>query len=492
MKKYFHNFHCTCVLLSFVIFGASTVFAQNYSWDARRLAMGGMTTTGSGNIAFEMVPAQYGDLGYSSIVLPFGLIQVLSNLDTFDPDKPDFDLLLVTDYVGNPFHYTLDRNQREGNVDFVKNIIDSGFSRDLNVYRGFTPPTDLLVEGLLAPNWGYTFKFRKNQNISYQGIYLGVGPYISLKNDLHFDERLASILGSENTVAIPANTTFRITNTAEQQAAMAITGGYRMKFGISSSSSSDRDGVYAAFNFHYLRGFRSDVAGLNLRVDTNAAGLVTTPPLPPSQQLPLQDTSILPIFIDHQRSSSGNGIAADLGIGIIKGSWEFGVGVNGIANRITWDDFRRKQFALTSLFGGAEFTDCGQTTIISIPGRAPITGPALFNCLPAPAEIEKELPVRYSANLARHGNNWSSMMDYSYGFQKSSFHTGGEYRFGPLALRAGTRLTRELWHPTGGIGLNFGGRLGLDVAFFQNSVNLEAQRETSIAFSLRINAKRDQ
>ena len=119
--------------------------AQNYSWDARRVAMGGMTTVGSGNIAFEMISPQIDQGSYTSIVIPLGLIQVLSNLDTFDPDKPEFDLLRVTDYLGNPFHYTVDRNQREGDVDFVKNIIDAGFSRKLNVYRGFSPPTQFLL-----------------------------------------------------------------------------------------------------------------------------------------------------------------------------------------------------------------------------------------------------------------------------------------------------------------------------------------------------------
>src|SRR5262249_27043311 len=153
-----------------VFFAVAGAHAQNYSWDARNVGMGGETGLGGGNLAAGMVPS---DRNYTSIVVPLGLIQVLSNLKVFDPNDPGFDALRAIDYVGNPFHYSFNRSEKAGNVDFIKNIVDAGFNRNLNVYRGFTPPEHLVAGGLLAPNWGYTFKFHRGANRSYQGIYVG-------------------------------------------------------------------------------------------------------------------------------------------------------------------------------------------------------------------------------------------------------------------------------------------------------------------------------
>ena len=79
---------------------------------------------------------------------------------------------------------------------------------------------------------------------------------------------LIAILESPVNVTVPANTNFFATNVASQQAAAAITGGYRAKIGFPSSTSA-RDGVYLAVNFNYLIGLHQDVAGLNLQIATD-------------------------------------------------------------------------------------------------------------------------------------------------------------------------------------------------------------------------------
>jgi len=274
---------------------STCLFAQNYSFDSRKLALGGISNAGSSNIAFDLVPDRY---DYGSIVIPFGLIQLFQDRDVFDPDKDDFDLVRIIDYAGNPLHYTFDRTKREAQVDFLKNIIDAGFNRDLNVYRGFTPPTHLLAEGLLAPSWGHTFKFLGNADTSFHGIYVGAAPYVSLRTDLHFDEGLVRILGSTQSVAVPASTTFRVTDNSAEQGAVAITGGYRAKFALPGQASfggSGRNGIYFAANYHYLWGLRYDSMDLALRIDTGPDGLVTLAP----QQTPL--------IIDQLTSTSGRG-----------------------------------------------------------------------------------------------------------------------------------------------------------------------------------------
>jgi hypothetical protein len=438
------------LLLAVVFLVSSGLHAQNYSWDARSVGMGGETGLGEGNLAAGMVPP---DRSYTSIVIPLGFVQVFSNLQVFDPNDPGFDALRAIDYVGNPFHYSFNRSEKTGSVDFLKNIVDSGFSRDLNTYRGFAPPEHMVAGGVLAPNWGYTFKFHRGANESFQGIYLGAGPYISLQSDLRFDPRLVSILGSAVDVTIPANTTFFATNSSSQQAAAAITGGYRAKIGFPGGTSA-RDGVYLAVNFNYLIGLRQDAADLNLQIDTDGAGLVTATPLS------------VPLTIDHLYSTSGRGFSTDVGVAVVKNGWEFGVGANDIANRIDWRNHHDKLYSLTSLTTGVGFVT---------------TSPA------APTGIiRKELPVQYVSNVGYSAGRWTVRTDWAYQLQKLAAHAGGEYRVGPVALRGGARYGLKEWNPTGGIGLNFTHRFGIDVGLFGNSTNLEQRRNLAVAVSFRI------
>lgn len=98
---------------------AAWLRAQNYSLDARKIALGGVANAGGGNVAFDDVPKKF---KYGSIVIPLGLIQVFNNMDLYDPDKPDFDLVRIIDLAGNPLHYTWNRSQREGQYDFLDDI----------------------------------------------------------------------------------------------------------------------------------------------------------------------------------------------------------------------------------------------------------------------------------------------------------------------------------------------------------------------------------
>jgi hypothetical protein len=439
-----------CLLLAVVLLLSGGLSAQNYSWDARSVGMGGQTSLGDGNLASTLVPP---DRNYTAIVVPLGLFQVFSNLEVFDPGDPDFDVLRAIDYVGNPFHYSFNRSEKAGTTDFLKNIVDSGFNADLNTYRGFAPPEHTVAGGVFAPNWGHTFKFHHGVSNSFQGIYLGAGPYVSLQTDLRFDPRLVSILNSPVDVTVPANTTFYATNNSAQQAAASITGGYRAKVGFPSSASA-RDGVYLAVDFHYLIGWRQDVADLNLQIETDASGLVTASP------------ASMPLTIDHLSSNSGRGFSTDVGVIVVRNGWEFGAGANDIGNRIDWTDHHRKRYTLTNLSTGVDFVT---TSLVAPTGT-----------------IRKELPVQYVSNVGYSAGRWTVRTDVNYELQKLTAHAGGEYRLGPLALRGGTRYSLTEWNPTGGVGVNFTRRFGIDVGLFGNSANLEQRRTVGMAVSLRI------
>ena len=449
----------TLGLLVVLSVSSVSLCAQNYSFDARRISLGGIANAGKVNSVFEMNPKK---AEYRSIVIPLGLSQVFRNTEVFDPDHVDFDLVRAIDYVANPLHLGFNRSQDEGQFDFLGDIRDAQLDRDLNSYRGFTPPAEFVAEGLIAPSWGRTFKFLNLGNNSSQGIYLGVGPYLSLGTDLRVDPGLIDILESDVDVTISA-TDFLVTNRSSEQLAMAITGGYRAKFGLSGQAvvgESEANGIYFSANYHYIKGFRYDDLDINLNIETDSAGLITL--LPTST----------PLVIDQLTSTSGNGFALDFGVGAILDNWEFGFSADGIANRINWKNLKLTQYDLTNLLTGQTFAD---------------------RSLPAPSTtIEVNLPLRYAGNMGYHANNWSVLADFGYGFEDFSFHGGTEYRLSRLAFRAGNSFSRDSWNHSGGVGLNLTRRLSFDVALFSTTASIQQVREVAFATSLRINPGRSE
>ena len=65
---------------------ASSASAQNYSFDARRIALGG--AGGTPNIATKLVERQR---RYRSILIPVGLVKTISDYRVFFPTTDDFD-----------------------------------------------------------------------------------------------------------------------------------------------------------------------------------------------------------------------------------------------------------------------------------------------------------------------------------------------------------------------------------------------------------------
>src|SRR5262245_28027587 len=155
---------------------AAAAAAQDWSFDARDIAMGGVGT--SGNLSTKMIAEQR---DYTSIVLPFGLIQVFKDVSIYDPDSSNFDPVRAIEYAASPVHYGLDRGKTNaGEALFVSDLRNATVSRDLSRYRGFVPANDLLAEGLVAPNFGGTIKLVKGARGTFHGVYVGAGPYLSV------------------------------------------------------------------------------------------------------------------------------------------------------------------------------------------------------------------------------------------------------------------------------------------------------------------------
>jgi hypothetical protein len=426
----------------------SAAAAQNYDFDSRGVALGGFT--GRENVARQIVDDER---NYRRIVIPLGLMQVLAKPAVFNPDSEDFDPVRGLEYVASPLHYTFGRDESPAQQRFVTDIVNARFSRDLNTYDGFTPAAALVAEGLAFTTWGKTFALRETGN-GFHGIYVGAGPYLALRNDSRFDPRLVAVTSAPTVDYVP-NTSFSIGSSTSDQVAVAVAGGYRARLPIPAglSTGSTRDGLYVAAHYDYLVGLHYDDIALRTTFDTDAAGLVTLHPL----------TS--PVGIDRVSSSHGRGFSLDFGGVLVVDRWDIGLGVSGVANRITWRDLDRQGWALGSLFNGGEFVEIEQ---------------------PAPQETRRvTLPTVVSTDVTYHADGWSASGEYVHGFQGHTLRAGYERRLRRLELRAGGRYSAERWQPSAGIGVDITERFGIDAAVFGTSTNIERQRRAALAISLR-------
>jgi hypothetical protein len=437
------------VLVCFLLSLASPALAQNYSADARRIALGGVGS--SENIASQMVQS---GRRYRSVVIPLGTLQLLGDLDALKPDEDEFDLLKAMEYAASPMHYTFGRSdEQSGGSRLMNDIVNARLNRDLNVYRVFEIEPQLVAEGLANPSWGKTFRVRGDEN-QFQGVYVGAGPYLAVGTSAAIDPRLVELLGASTDTYFP-NAALTITDVTTDQIALAITGGYRARMPLPGQASvgDGRNGTYLAANYHYLHGFHMDQFSFTTRFDTNSVGLLTVQP------------TTAPILIDRVSSPSGRGFALDAGVAFVVDEWSFGFGANGIANRMTWDELEREQFTLQSLIAGGDFVE------VELPGP--------------PGDRRFELPVVYSTDVGYDTGRWAAVAEYAHGFQGNSFHSGLEYRLDRIELRGGGRLSRDRWYPSGGVGFNVTPAFGIDVALFGKTTLLERRRQTALAISIR-------
>lgn len=437
----------TCVLTS------QSAFAQNWSFDARQIALGGVG--GGEDIGSTMIAEQQ---PYRAIVLPFGLFQVLKDLDIYKPDSPKFDPIRAAEYAASPIHFIVNRDGSATGLQFVSDIRNARFNRDLNAYRGFTPSPTIREQGITAPNWGGTIKLSRRPGGAFQGLYIGAGPYLTTQTVGAIDERLVALLGSETPVFSP-NTNFTLSDVTTVQLAMSVTGGYRARFALPAGvrQSSEADGIYVAANYRSLFGFHYQDADLAIRLDTDASGLLTANP------------RVTPVVATRRESSSGRGHAVDVGVGAVLGGLQFGFGANGIANRIDWREVEQTRYTLPSVLGGARFIESPSVAV---------------------ADMRVELPVNYRAHGGYTGNGWSGIVEYGHGFQGTTLRGGVERTLSMVAVRAGARYVRSRWEPSAGLGILLTPRVGLDVAAFGTSANIERKRHLAIATSLRIMTRR--
>ena len=441
---------CLMIPLASVV-SSGKGLAQNWSLDARTIGLGDVG--GSGNLATKMIDEQR---DYRSIVLPFGLIQTLQHKHVFDPGSSEFDPIRAIEYASSPFHYVFGRDTGNSSAEsrFVSGVRNATLGRKLSTYPGFVPANDVIAEGLVSPSFGGTIKVRQDPMGGFQGMYVGAGPYLSLRTAAAIDRGLTNVL----TTGIDApSALLPMTASHEGQLALAVTGGYRGRFRWPSGvgSGSAREGLYVAANYNYLHGFQYENDDIAVRFITDNQGS-------------LVDASN--IAVGHRHTSAGSGMALDFGIGAVIDHWEAGFGARGIANRIDWSKVEATTYSLSNLTSG-------RSTFTNTPAVAA-------------ADRRVELPVDYRGNVAYYSDRWTAAVEVGHGLGGGSFHGGLERRFRQIELRGGARYTVGEWNPAAGIGFNLTRRVSLDVAAFGTTANIERQRRMAVAGSLRLNHDR--
>lgn len=432
---------------------APSVIAQNYSFDARRIALGG--AAGTPNIASKLVEQQR---RYKSILVPVGLVKLLSDLHVFYPNREDFDFSRAVQYASSPFHFVFGRKEDITARSLFRDIVTASLQPDLNEYGGFELPILTKADGLVSLTWGKTFKVRERDH-SFQSIYVGTGPYLVSQAVFEFDGEIEKVLGGSGRQYFP-DATMGMGGGATEQLALDITGAYRARFPlfVPTDSTASRNGLYVAANYHHLQGIHYDKVNATVRLDTDTNGLLK--PDPPER----------PFSLDWLASGKGWGLAMDFGASLVVNRWDFGAGVSGVANQIKWHDITVRDLSLVSLFDNSSF----------VYTKVPNT----------PLKAEVSLPVTYTADLAYHRDAWSVFSEYSDGLSGTNFRLGLEFRVNPvLEVRGAGRYSNGSWYPSLGFGYNFTRTLGIDAAFYGTQTFLEADPHVGLAISLRIDKR---
>jgi len=396
---------------------------------------------------------------YKSVLIPVGLVKVLTDIRVFFPNREDFDFSRAVEFSSSPLHFVFGRSEDITARSLFRDLVKAQLQPDLNVYRGegFDPPLITSTEGLMAMTWGHTFSLHEGAR-SFQRIYVGAGPYLVAQASADFDSEFEKLLNS-STGRYVRSASMVIDGGETDQLALEITGSYRARFPFfgHDGPGARRNGMYVMANYHHLQGFRLDEFNAKLQLDTDEAGLL------------VQHPPETPFTLEWQKSSKGIGLALDFGTSFVINRWDFGVGVSGVANRIKWRDVRRRELALVSLFNGTEF---------------------VYTRLPRNNDtIEISLPFTYTGDLSYHRDAWSAFTEYSDGLGGTNFRAGLEYRFGAIELRGAGRYSQGSWYPSAGVGFDLTRTFGVDVAFFGTKTFLEPHPHVGLAISLRFDRR---
>lgn len=429
-----------------------------FSLDARRIGMGGVSLTRDGNLrrynpAYRAVKDRPGSGNAKlTIPVPLGLIQFfhdhpinkLGDDPMFNPDSAAFNPIELVNLVFNLPIFLEVRKAPTPTNDVTFTVGRNALAIDLGAAQVLIPEDEFGLGGTSR---------LLDVGIGIKGFRFGVQGFEN--HDLGFllGDSLRAFLKDGDSAR--TNTTYDLLGDGIVQAGMAPTLSFSGR--VTGVGSDNDDGVYlgaAVRSYYGVAYFRAVGSGGFTTGDTLFAG--PNPVSPQLEALTYRDNGATSTF--------GKGFGGDVGVVMISGPLEVGVGVNDIGAKLTWNDTR---------VDSTYFDNAGDS-IVTTTVRNHV-------------QSTTELPVSYIANLAiRMGTGTTVGGDIVNTGRGTVIHVGGEQRVGMLALRGG--LSRDQRKKVqfgfgGGVRL---GPLGLDVGFWTHSNSFADKRAITMATSISL------
>ena len=446
------------VALALLVLAPLRPARAQFSFDARRIGMGGVTLSRDGNArrynpAYRAVKNKNKVSGAPkfSIPVPLGLIQFfkdhpinqLSHDSMFDPKSPAFNPVALLDLIFNPpiFYEVKKAPTPTNDVEFT--IGRTQLVVDLGATKVLIPESDF---GL-----GTTSRLF-DAGVGFAGFNVGVMGFLQYDVEFALDTTLRKFLVGDSAGAQPG-TAYFVNTDGTAQAGLAPTVSFAGRLLRGAGGDETDDGFYLGGALHYY-------LGATYGRGVGPAGFTTgTPDVFTSTPAPLLNGDVFT-----SNKPNGHGLGGDVGVVWISGPFEVGAGVNDIGAELTWSDTKVQHFAYDN--AGDSITDVVTANHI---------------------ETKTKLPITYIANAALHmGTGTTVGGDVVNSGRGTIIHVGAEQRYGPFAVRGGVSRDqrRRMQFGLGG-GLKFGS-IGLDVGFWTHSNSLSTQRAITLATSISI------
>jgi len=429
--------------------------SAQFSFDARRYGMGGVSLSRDGNVrrynpAYRAVKNRSNLTGNPkfSIPIPFGLIDFIKNHPLnqlgsdpmFDPKSTAFNPVALMNVILNPpiFYEIKKPPQPTNNVELTigKNqlIVDLGGSQVLIPEQKFGLGSS---SRLLDLGGGFG------------GFNLGVMGFLQYDVAFSLDSNLRAVL--KQAAPVQPDSSYSVLIDAVAQAGFAPTVRFAGRLTHCPDPATD-DGFYLGAALHYY-------LGATYGRGTGPAGFTVGDTIFKSTP-----TILVNDTLRTSNKANGHGVGGDVGFAWISGPFEVGLGVNDIGAELTWSDTKVQQI---------QYFTAGDSLRSSIIGNH--------------VESKTKLPITYVANAAlRMGTGTTVGGDVVNSGRGTVIHVGAEQRVGPWAVRGGvSRDQRKRMQFGVGAGLRLG-PLGLDVGLFTHGNSLSSQRAVTMATAISI------
>jgi hypothetical protein len=426
-----------------------------FSFDARRIGMGGVSLTRDGNLrrfnpAYRAVKNRSDGGGPKfTIPVPLGLIKFLKDhpigrLSTdpmFNKDSAGFNPIEIMNLVFNPpiFYEVRKAPAPTNDVEFTigKNalVVNLGAAQVLIPEQQFGLGS---TSRLLDIGFGAA------------GFNIGVMGFLQYDIGFTLDDSLRRVLKDADSVR--SNSTYRVFGDGVAQAGFAPTVGYAGRVLRGAGGAESDDGVYLGAAVHYY-------TGVTYARVTGPGGFTTGSPVFGTSPTPLLDDTLY-----SSNKPFGKGVGGDVGLVFVSGPFEVGAGVNDIGAELTWSDTKVQRI---------RYVAAGDSISTSL--------------LTNHVQSKTKLPVTYIANAAlRMGTGTTVGGDVVNSGRGTIIHVGVEQRTGPFAVRGGvSRDQRKKMQFGWGGGVRLGS-LGLDVGFWTHSNSFADRRAITMATSISI------